>query len=625
MTIEIIEVFAILAITIGFFVTELFPVDKIAFFLIVALTLLNLVSPEEAISGFANPATITVLCLMILAIGLEENGVIAWLSRGLRKMSVLPLLLITPAFMVITASISAFISTTAVVIIFIKIVFQLAERYDVQTSRLLMPISFAGILGGSCTLMGTSTNLIVNSVAQELGVEKLGFFEFAPYGLAFLGIGIVYITIASRFLPKENPDHLENAYKLDELVTTVEIGAESALIGKRIEKSFLYENPDVSLLKLIRDDDVINAPGRYITLRAGDKLVVMCDFENLLRLSEEEDFIINDNKKQLSEEQKKKAESIDTTSPKDKKTKERQENPEKKEGPVKPIYAELLMLPGSSLLGKTLKDLREYSLKGAIPLGIKKRRNIRNTKERLIRKDIDQIRLKPGDRVLVETSVKRIASLEAVENVAILQEHEFTPTASHLKKYGSLAILLLVIGLAASGLLSILAASLAGVALMLATNCLALERVYKKVDWQIIFLLAGMIPLGLAMNNSGADVWISDSLLALMQGKDAVFTLGIVFLVTMVMSGTVSNNATAIIMAPIAISIATGLDASPKPFILAVMFAANFSFFTPVGYQTNALIYGMGVYKFKHFLIIGGILSIILLITGTLLLSTMLT
>ena len=130
------------------------------------------------------------------------------------------------------------------------------------------------------------------------------------------------------------------------------------------------------------------------------------------------------------------------------------------------------------------------------------------------------------------------------------------------------------------------------------------------MDWQIIFLLAGMIPLGVAMNNSGADVWISDNLLALMEGKGAVFTLGVVFLVTMVMSGTVSNNATAIIMAPIAVSIATGLDAPAKPFILAVMFAANFSFFTPVGYQTNALIYGMGIYKFKHFFIIGGILSV---------------
>jgi di/tricarboxylate transporter len=624
MSIEIIEVFALLAVTIGLFVTELFPVDKIAFFLIVALTLLNLVKPEEAISGFANPATITVLCLMILAIGLEENGVIAWLSRGLRKMSLLPLILITPAFMVITASISAFISTTAVVIIFIKIVFQLAERYKIQTSRLLMPISFAGILGGSCTLMGTSTNLIVNAVAQDLGVEKLGFFEFAPFGLAFLGIGIVYVTIASRFLPNENPDQLEKSYKLDQLLTTVEIGEESALVGKRIEKTFLYDNPDLSVIKLMRGDVVINAPGRYISLRPADKLVVMCDFENLLRLSEQEDFIINEHKNSASEEKKEKNKDQEIHESVKEEKKEKPKKEDKKEEREKPIYAELLMLPGSSLLGKTLKDLREYSLKGAIPLAIKKRRNIRNTKERLIRKDIDQIRLKPGDRVLVETSMKRVASLEAIENVAILQEHDFTPTASQFKKYGALGILILVIGLASTGLLSILAASLAGVGLMLATNCLALERVYKKVDWQIIFLLAGMIPLGLAMNNSGADIWISENLLALMQGKDAVFTLGIVFLVTMVMSGTVSNNATAIIMAPIAISIASGLDASPKPFILAVMFAANFSFFTPVGYQTNALIYGMGVYKFKHFLFIGGILSLILWVTGTLMLATML-
>ena len=616
MSIEIIEVFAILAITIGLFVTESFPVDKIAFFLIVSLTLFHLVTPEEAISGFSNSATITVLCLMILAIGLEENGVISWLSRGLRKMSVLPLILITPAFMVISASISAFISTTAVVIIFVKIVFQLAERYKISTSRLLMPISFAGILGGSCTLMGTSTNLIVNSVANNLGAEKLGFFEFAPYGLAFLGIGILFVTFASRFLPKDKSGELDKAYELDKLLTTVEVSPESALIGKHIEKTFLYENPDVSLIKLIRNEEVINAPGRYISLRSGDKLIVMCDFENLVRLAQEEGLIINDNKKTNTQEEEKE-EKEETENRKTEKEKEKQKKAET-------TYVELLMLPGSVLLGKTLKDLREYSLKGAIPFGIKKRRNIRNTKERLIRKDIDRIRLKPGDRVLVETSKKRMASLEKIENVAILQQHDFTPTASHLKKYGSLAILLLTIGLAASGLISILAASLTGVALMLATNCLELNEVYKKVDWQIIFLLAGMIPLGVAMNNSGADVWISQNLLALMAGKDAVFTLGILFLFTMLMSGTISNNATAIIMAPIAISIAGGLEMPVKPFILAVMFAANFSFFTPVGYQTNALIYGMGVYKFKHFLIIGGLLSILLWLAGTLMLSTLL-
>ena len=619
MEIDVIWVFVILAVTIILFVTEFYPVDKVSFFLIVSLTLLGIVTPEEAISGFSNSATITVLCLMIIAIGLEENGVIAWLSNGLKKLSILPLILITPVFMIITASISAFISTTAVVIVFIKIIFLLAERYKIPSGKLLMPISFAGILGGSCTLMGTSTNLIVNSVAQDLGAERLGFFEFAIFGAAFLAVGIIFITFASRWLPREDPSELKSAYDLDELITTVEIGKDSPLINKRIDETLFYDNSELSVLKMTRNFAVTNAPGRYIKLKQGDRLVVMGDFDNIIQLSKEEGFIINENKEREKLKGEKKKEDRKN---KDEKKKKEQDTDEAEE--IKLTYAELLMLPGSVLLGKTLKDLRSYSLQGAVPIAIKKRKNLRNTKERLIRKDINSIRLKPGDRVLVEIPERNISRLDKLENVAVLQQHDFTTKATKTKRGLALGILLAVIGLAASGVLSILASSITGVALLLLTNCLELNKVYKKVDWQIIFLLAGMIPLGVAMHNSGADIWISEKLLDLLSGKNNVVILGLIFLVTMIMSGTISNNATAIIMAPIAISVASGLELPTKPFLLAVMFAANFSFFTPVGYQTNALIYGMGIYRFKHFFIIGGILSIILLVMGTLMLSTLL-
>ncbi|MAZ29504.1 MAG: SLC13 family permease [Cytophagaceae bacterium] len=607
MSLELIFVFSILLITIVLFVTELFPVDKIAFFIIVSITLLGLVTPEEAISGFSNPATITVLCLMIIALGLEENGVIAMLTAGLKKISVLHLALLIPLFMIITASISAFISTTAVVIIFIKIVLQLADRFNIPSSKILMPVSFAGILGGSCTLMGTSTNLIVNSVAQQLGMKKMGFFEFAPFGLVFLAIGIVVVTVASRLLPRKNPVDATDAYGLKELLTNVEITEDSPLIGKRIDETFFGESQNVSVLKMMRNFTVTNAPGKYIQLQKGDKLMVMSDFDNMVKLAKTEGFIINEKRKAHKETDEN----------------EEDEKNSKTDDLNRLVYIELLILPGSILLGKTLRDLRYFAFRGGVPIAIKKRKNIRNTRERLIRKDIKEIRLKPGDRVLVEIAQRDIAMLEDMENVAIMQQYENTSTFSPRKKYTSLFILLLVIGLAASGALSILASSLTGVALMLLTNCLVLNKVYQKVDWQIIFLLAGMIPLGIALSNTGADQWISSNLLAMMEGKPDVWVLGLIFFFTMLLSGTVSNNATAIIMAPIAIAVAAGLGLDPKPFILAVMFGANFSFFTPVGYQTNTLIYGLGIYSFRHFALIGGILSIILLIVGTLMLSTM--
>ena len=609
MDLAILEVFIILGVTIFLFVTELFPVDKIAIFIIVSLILLGLVTPEEGISGFSNTATITVLALMIIAVALEDNGVIAWFTDGLQRLSILPLLLLIPTFMFLTAGISAFISTTAVVIVFIKIIFQLAERYGIAAGKLLLPVSFAGILGGSCTLMGTSTNLIVNSVAQNRGIEKLGFFEFAWFGLIFLVIGIVVVTLASKFLPKKNvSERLEVDYEINNLITTVTINSNSPLVGKAIQDTFLFKDPEVTLLKLIRNHVVTNAPGRYITLAEQDKLVVMADLENIERISQEENLT-----------QASKALQTAETFSKDQKNKSEQET---KETQIQLV--EVLVLPGSAFVGSMLNNLKRLKLEGALPIAIKKRKNIRNTTERLIRKDLNQIRIKPGDRILLEITQTELNTLENLEGIVILKMHKPFKAKNNKRKYITAAILLAVIAMAASGLLSILASSLTGIGLLLATNSLEMNKIYHKVDWQIFFLLAGMIPLGVAMTNSGADLWLSEHLLALFEGKNNLFILGALFLITMILSGSISNNATAVIMAPIAISVASGLNLPAKPFILAVMFASNFSFFTPVGYQTNTLIYNLGIYRFKHFLILGGILSIILCVAGTFLLATLL-
>jgi|GEM_PF-80858 len=619
MELPILLVFIIIGITVLLFITEFFPIDKIAFFIIVSLALLNLTTPEEAISGFANPATITILCLMIVAVGLEENGVIQWLTDIIKKLKILPLLLITPVFMLISASISAFISTTAVVIIFIKIVSQLAEKYNFSTSKLLMPISFAGILGGSCTLMGTSTNLLVNAISKDLGAEPFSFFEFTQYGLILLAIGVVFMTIASRFLPKDKKEKLEDVYGLNDYVFSLKIAPKSSMIEKRIEEVKVFAENTASILKLIRGNRIINAPGKYVRLRENDTLVLMCDIETIASLTENEDLIIHDQKK-LTEDAAEKEKENSGKKKKSEKDKEREE----KEVPSL-SFVELLILPGSKYIGKTLRSLRLMTFEGAYPLAIKKRKNIRNSKERLIRKSVNKINLKPGDRLLLEMQENSISKLHNIENTAILNQHEFTSSKSTLQKSTALVILLLMVGLAASGVLTILTASLTGVAAMLLTKSISLEDIYHKINWQIIFLLAGMIPLGIAMTNTGTDMWISENLLKLLTGQEPIVVLGLLFGFTMLMSGTISNNATAIIMTPIAISVAAGLELPLKPFILAIMFAANYSFFTPVGYQTNALIYGTGVYKFKHFVIIGGILSLILWIVATLLLSTMLT
>ncbi|MCB0449834.1 SLC13 family permease [Mariniflexile maritimum] len=605
MELEIILMFVVLLVTILFFVFEVFPVDKIAFFIIISLILLGLVSPEEGISGFSNGATIAVLALMILAIAMEENGVIHWLTSGMGKIKALPLLIMAPIFMFVTASISAFISTTAVVIVFIKMIHQLSEKYNIPQSKLLLPISFAGILGGSCTLMGTSTNLIVNSVSTNLGAEKLGFFEFSFLGIIFLVIAVVYLTVTLRWLPWSTNTNLNQDYKIDSYITKVRINPDSELVGKKIIDSFLYNNPEVSLLKLTRNYQVHSSPGKYITLKADDELLLMCNLENLARINTSEN---------LSIVEEPSTEKDDTVAGENEKPQDMEQR----------VFVELLMLPGASLLGKTLGSLRSFMMQDAIPIAIKKRKTLVNSEERMVRSNKNRLKLKTGDRLLIEISKEKLYTLEDMENVVILQEFDGVQGVSKFKTYFSLGVLIVVIGLAATGLLSILVSALAGVSLLLLTKNLDLNTVYKKVNWQIFFLLAGMIPLGVAMHNTGADMWISEKLLYLLSGLPHYAIIGTLFLVTMLISGVVSNNATAVIMTPIAISVAQGMNLEFKPFILAIMFAANFSFFTPVGYQTNTLVYAIGNYRFKHFLVIGGFLSLILWLTATFLLTKML-
>ncbi|HEY9185692.1 MAG TPA: SLC13 family permease [Salegentibacter sp.] len=598
MTTEILLLFIILGIVIVLFALELFPVDKIAFFIMVSLLVTNIISPEEAISGFSSPATITVLALMIMAIGLETNGVIDWLANGLRKLRGLPVYLMVPAFMFIAGGISAFINTTAVVIVFIKIINELSLRYDIPASKLLLPVSFAGIIGGSCTLMGTSTNLIVNAVAVDRGIERFSFFEFTWYGVIFMAITIVVVSLMIKFLPNKKPSHYTDVYDLDEFITKIIIQKDSNLIGKNIEDTFFQNNPEVEVLRLKRESIINDKPGKDISIKEADEFLLRCNLQYLMKLKKTKGISVIKDKK-LTQNDDEKDTDLD-------------ENVQ---------VVELLILPNSPLVGKRLKHVGRHELYGAVPLAIRKRRNFMNPRRRIFDKSRSQIELRVGDRLLVEATKSVLEELIKIENVTILQEHPDIKVSDRKKRYLSLFILLLVIALSAFGFFPILKSALVGCFLMIYFKCIDLSKIYSRVNWQIIFLLAGMIPLGVAMSNTGADQWLSNQLLELFTERTNIVTIGLLFLVTMIMSGFVSNNATAIIITPIAITIALALKMDPKPFILAVLFAANFSFFTPVGYQTNTIIYGMGIYRFKHFLIIGGVVSLILWIVGSMLLA----
>lgn len=603
MTFEIIIVFSVLILSVVLFALEVFPVDKIAFFIMVSLLVFGLLKPEEAISGFSSPATISILCLMIIAIGLEDNGVISWLSKGLEKLKILPLLLIIPLFMFITGAVSGFISTTAVVIVFIKIITDLSRKYKIPKGKLLLPVSFAGILGGSCTLMGTSTNLIVNSVVKKYDIEGFTFFEFSMYGFLFLVVGIAVVTLLSFLLPTGNNEDFDVLDKNNRYLTTVQIKEDSALIGITLEETYLFKKDTIKILKLIRGYNTTKLPGKYIKIEANDVFVISGDAKSIFNLKNSDDYLVNH--------------SLDS-SEEDEKTKDS----ENEINYTKII--DLVVLQGSPLINKKFTDIKSYMVNGAKPLGFRNRKKLPNFYERIMQKNIDDLTINLGDQILVEVPENRYFEFSSSEYMTVNKDYDFVIKASKTKRNLTFTILLLVIGLASTSIFPILTSALIGCALLLAFNCIKLGDIYKKVNWEIIFLLAGMIPIGIAMANSGADQYLTKHLLELCLDKEPYFIIGILFLTTMLISGFISNNATAIIITPIAIALAQGMDYPVKPFILAVLFAANFSFFTPMGYQTNTIIYGLNIYRFKHFFIVGGVLSIILWIVATFVLSSML-
>ena len=578
--------FVIIFVSIILFAFEVFPVDKTAMLLLVSMLLFGLITPQEAVSGFSNPALITILCLMILAFALEKNGVIKSAVGYMSSLSKSTLWVILPIFMFVTGAISAFISTTAVVIVFIKLINELHEVHGISKSKLLLPVSFAGILGGSCTLMGTSTNLIVNSIAVESGVREMNFFEFTAPGLILLFIAILLLTILSIWLlPEDRDKNLRDEYQVQDYITRLRIKESSPIIGQRLKETDLYQDENIQILKLRRRRMVYDYPSKNIELNERDVLLIKTSISNIQNLSSSNE--------------------VELITKQDLKT---------ADGEDEIIFAELLILPNSSLIGRSLERISKYSFRGSIPIAIKKRGNVLRSlgKKREIKSDYSDVQLSAGDSILVETTIAKKANLGLLNNVLLVNEFDKGFTTDRKKRILSSLILLIVIALAATGVFPILKSVLIGVFLLLLFNCVKLTNAYESINWQVIILLACMIPIGIAMKNTGANEIIVDKLIILLENFSPSVIISIIFLITMISSGFISNNAVAIIMTPVAIGLATALSLPVYAFLIAVIFGANFSFFTPVGYQTNTIIYALGIYKFKHFVIIGGILSVIL-------------
>ncbi len=577
MTTEIMAVYGIIAVLILLFISEKLSIDVIAFSLMVVLMVTGLVTPQQGIMGFANQATVTILALMLIGVGLEQSGAVTQLGKRLEPLLLRPQWQSISILMIITATVSAFISTTAVVIVFLRILVQLSRRLELPLSKFLMPLSFAAILGGSCSLMGTSTNLIVNGIAKDFGVEPFGLFEFTNVGVIFFVAALLYMIFVGRHLltDRRKKNELTESYRIKKYLIVLRIPENSSLIGQRVEESLFSKESDLDLLEVRHNVKRPRFAAENEEFSEGDLLLVKSELEHLQNIFSNKDLSL------INHEGKGDEQLSDTDF----------------------ILCEAMVGPNSKLIGKLLSKINIKQNYSAMPLAVRQGKN-------LVNEQLRKVRIEVGDILLMQVRKGDFKRFYQSPDFVVLEEHtEYNQKTD--KRYLAICILIGVILVSAFGFLPIMVSSLAGAALMMLTRCIDLKTAYREIDWSIIFLLAGMIPLGSAMHNTGADQYLANLFVDVVGDAEPRLFIAAIFGITCLMSGFISNNATAILLAPIAISIALQLNLSPQPFLLAVMFAANMSFFTPIGYQTNTLIFSPGNYKFRDFMIVGGILTLI--------------
>ncbi|MDQ3618472.1 MAG: SLC13 family permease [Pseudomonadota bacterium] len=594
---------AVLVGAVYLFVTEKLRVDIVALMVLASLLVLRLVSPAEALSGFSSQATITVAAMFVLSAGLQRSGALQGMGEALARIR--SSWLFALVMMLVIAFISAFANNTAAVAVFLPLVIAAAIANRQAPSKFLIPLSYAAQFGGVCTLVGTSTNLLVNSLAVQTGREGFGLFEFAPLGIIFVGVGVVYLMIARQFLlpdlgiPETDREGHGGQY-LSELVVVESSSAINQLAGdllmpqhdvddhkgknKRKDSDSAAPEDPFDSLELV---DVLRrggktTPASQTQLRVGDRLLLQGEWEQIEAL-----------RKRSKLHYDRVAPDLDD------------------QGDGERLHADVMIAPGSPLIGHTLAGMRFGHTYRVRVHGLQRPRAALNV-------PVDQVPLALGDILLLDGAESTIEALHTDPGLVVLGARA-QQRVDVRRVWTSLAVVVAVIGTAAVGWLPIVASAILGCVALVVLRCLEPDEAYAAVDWRVVMLLAGVLPLGIALTHSGGADWLAHNAIGLVGQFGPVATLAVIYLLTAVMTEVMSNNAAAVLVVPVAIATADSLGVDAKPFLVAVAFAASTAFATPVGYQTNAMVHAAGGYRFFDFTRIGLPLNIIFWIMATLL------
>jgi len=585
MTFDILLLLAIIAFTITAFVLEWLPMDVIALTCLGLLLLFELVTPEEAVQGFSNVAVITVMMMFVLSEGLVQSGLVTKAGYRIADLTGTSQTVAAALLLILVGVLSAFINNTAAVSLFMPVSIHLARHFRFSPSKILMPLSYIAVIGGTFTLFGTSTNLLVSALAADAGVPKFTVFEFAKLGSVLFVIGFVYIVLVPLRLlpPRAILSSLTRKYRLGGYLTELKVAPKSKIVGRTVVEEQVSERFQLNVLEIIRGKEKISANLRQTVIEPGDILLVKGGVEDIVAFREQLGLLL------LTDVKLKDDDLSDSQT----------------------VLAEMQLTPSSELVGGTLKEINFRRRFGCFVLALARTGD--HIKEKLA-----LVPLRSWDTLLVFGPRSRVETLDDLEDFVALGERDVKLHLSRRWWISALTILTVVL-LSALGVMPILKAAILGVVVLLVTRSLTAQQSYHAIDWTVIFLLAAILPLGTAMQKTGLDEIIGSQLSRVGTELGPWAMLSVLYLSTSLLTSFFSNNATAVLMVPIAITAAAQLEIDVKPLLMAVAYAASASFMTPMGYQTNAMVFGPGNYRFGDFMKFGAPLNLIFWLVATLL------